>query len=407
MANNLSPELKISVARHHAGQKAPYFKGTLLSMVVSPMSDEEVKNAPPGMATMGVTHSGILYFNPEWVDKQSVQDLAGVMVHEGLHLILDSHGRRGTRNHTLWNLATDMVINEIVKQMGLTLPAGCLFPSQFGWPSNEMADWYYDQLIKQTKQAMQAMKASGQGVGSGACGTCAGGDGKEPGDPADGKTPAQMARMRGAQAEAVQQASQDRDAGNVPGELARWANDQLAPPKVPWQAQLARYARQMVTSRRGLRDYTYARISRRQWGVGIDAPRFPSMVDNEIKVAIAIDTSGSMQEEELSRGLAEAQGILQAAGCKVRAIVCDAHVHEDCEVSNAMALRAKLKGGGGTDFRPVFEALTKRSPRPDVLVFFTDGYGPAPDEAPPFGVIWLLIGPGNAPATWGESIKLD
>jgi predicted metal-dependent peptidase len=74
-----------------------------------------------------------------------------------------------------------------------------------------------------------------------------------------------------------------------------------------------------------------------------------------------------------------------------------------------------LKGGGGTDFVPVFEAAAHMRPRPEVLVFCTDGMGPAPAEPPyPLRVIWLLVGPYkqrpyayNGPITYGEFIEVD
>ena len=53
-------------------------------------------------------------------------------------------------------------------------------------------------------------------------------------------------------------------------------------------------------------------------------------------------------------------------------------------------------GGGGTDFRPVFEAIEKSGIIPDVLVYFTDGYGTFPDKEPSYPVIWASITPGYA-----------
>ena len=51
----------------------------------------------------------------------------------------------------------------------------------------------------------------------------------------------------------------------------------------------------------------------------------------------------------------------------------------------------EVHGRGGTDLRPPFEPAFLRQHNPDVLVYFTDGNGPAPDQAPPLPVICLLI----------------
>jgi predicted metal-dependent peptidase len=181
------------------------------------------------------------------------------------------------------------------------------------------------------------------------------------------------------------------------GALARWADIQLAPAKIPWQQRLARWARQQVTSRRGARDYTYTRISRRQYGLPPGSPILPSMVDNEVRAVVAVDTSGSMSDRELAMGLSEIQAVLEQCGLRARAIVCDAEIHEDCEIKSAAELSTRLKGGGGTDFRPIFDRIAKGR-MPDVLVFVTDGYGPAPETPPPYGMVWVLVGQGYMPA---------
>src|SRR5690349_24935045 len=69
-------------------------------------------------------------------------------------------------------------------------------------------------------------------------------------------------------------------------------------------------------------------------------------------------------------------------------------------------------GRGGTDFRPAFAAAEKVYPRPDLLIYFTDGYGPVPDS-PPRGMhtLWGLIPHRTAgaarPALWGDVVLIS
>ena len=63
------------------------------------------------------------------------------------------------------------------------------------------------------------------------------------------------------------------------------------------------------------------------------------------------------------------------------------------------------KGGGGTDFRPVFDHIEKNEVAPDVLVFFTDTWGEFPAEPPPYPVLWIVDVPG-AHVPWGEMIHV-
>ena len=126
-------------------------------------------------------------------------------------------------------------------------------------------------------------------------------------------------------------------------------------------------------------------------------------------MTIAIDTSGSMGANELAACLSECKGILSATGSSLNVVTCDAVVQDAGRVATPNQITALLKGGGGTDFRPVFKHIEKQPVKPDILVFMTDGYGPAPDVPPPgMLVIWLIVCSygGHKPASWGEYIEV-
>ena len=73
----------------------------------------------------------------------------------------------------------------------------------------------------------------------------------------------------------------------------------------------------------------------------------------------------------------------------------------------------QLKGGGGTDFRPIFELYeeTPASERPDVVAVWTDGHGPAPAQAPAGlrKAMWCLVdswGEARKPCDWGDEVRI-
>ena len=65
----------------------------------------------------------------------------------------------------------------------------------------------------------------------------------------------------------------------------------------------------------------------------------------------------------------------------------------------------RVTGGGGTSFEPVFEWVSERGVRPDLLVYFTDAEGAFPKREPDYPVIWLVKGKEKTP--WGERIQLN
>ncbi len=97
------------------------------------------------------------------------------------------------------------------------------------------------------------------------------------------------------------------------------------------------------------------------------------------KVAVVVDTSGSMSDAELSRCLGEIKGIISASGVGGKSIYVlsvDAAVHKVQKVVNVKDV--KLFGGGGTDMEIGIKSAAKY--KPDVIIVLTDGYTPWPEE---------------------------
>jgi len=125
---------------------------------------------------------------------------------------------------------------------------------------------------------------------------------------------------------------------------------------------------------------------------------------------IAIDTSGSTTGDIVKTFVSEVQAILNSfGGYELRLIQCDRSIHEDTiyDLQNPfLPDNFKLKGGGGTDFIPVFKLISQDNQEPEVLLFLTDGFGSAPKHSPNYPVIWGVIEGGVQPAPWGKSISL-
>ena len=124
-------------------------------------------------------------------------------------------------------------------------------------------------------------------------------------------------------------------------------------------------------------------------------------------IVVAIDTSGSIGQVEIDRFFAEMRGILE--DCRPRNVYvmwCDAKVHKVDEIDDVTQIDTlKPKGGGGTDFRPVFDWLKERAIVPDSLVYFTDLMGSFPSAAPGYPVIWAsTVKNGSYP--WGNVVDV-
>jgi len=380
-----------------------------------------------------MTKTGILLVDPDFLAAITAPQAGEVVSHELLHLLRRHCDRMDAIpqvNREIAGVAVDLEINDDLKEE--LLPADPSLPKKYGLKNGQMAEEYYDALLKQAQQQAKAgggedgdgegkdSKSNGKAdVARGRCGSGSGGppvDGEPEGAAgAKPRSSADLDRIRRDVAEAIQQHVAQKGRGSVPGGLLVWAESELQPPKVRWQDQLRRAIRAGVATIAGRVDYTRTRFSRRQAAFGAVAralggstPLMPALCAPRPRVAFGVDTSGSMGHDELVRAVSEAQGCLRAIGTPITFLACDAAVHETREVRTAAELASQLKGGGGTDFRPVFQAVEELRPKVDLFVFVTDGQGPAPAQAPRgFETIWVLVGPySSAPCGWGKKIQI-
>lgn len=366
------------LARLVASENAPYFMHALFA--VAPV-------AAPGLGTFAVDGAWRLYMDPDLLVGQSRWDTrtaAGVLLHEVGHLIRDHAGRvellPRPHHHLAWNLAGDAEINDDLLAAGVPLPEGVVTPAGLGCADGDLAETYYATLVPPGGAAPDLPDDGGAGCGSGS------GSGSVPGElpagvglgdgSADPISPAEGDFVRRRVAQDVQAAEQAKGRGSVPGGLARWAADVLAPPTVPWERVLRAAVRRAVADRAGRVDYTYSRPSRRSVpGILKPAMRAPSVV-----VSVVVDTSGSMGQADLDAAMSEVHGVLRSSGVardRVRLYSCDAAATTAQRVRSATTVR--LSGGGGTDMRVGIAAAEADRPQPHVVIVLTDGDTPWPD----------------------------
>ena len=120
------------------------------------------------------------------------------------------------------------------------------------------------------------------------------------------------------------------------------------------------------------------------------------------RVLAAIDTSSSMKRKHFERIRFELDQLRKISDVTV--VQCDKRIRK------TFALRGPLQtisGRGGTDLRPPLAADFLCRHRPDVVIYFTDGDGPAPPCQPKVPVIWCLTSGSKLPARWGRVVRFE
>lgn len=149
---------RLEKAKWVSRSKYPY-----LARIVSVLSP--AKEVPELKGPLAVDKGGRLYWRSDLLARLSDEDLVPLIVHEALHLLLRHFGRRGDREVELWNVATDMEINDDL-QLPPSLQEKAVVPSRFGLPDGQPAEWYYEKLAEgQQGQRGQGQQRQEQGVG--------------------------------------------------------------------------------------------------------------------------------------------------------------------------------------------------------------------------------------------------
>ena len=143
----------------------------------------------------------------------------------------------------------------------------------------------------------------------------------------------------------------------------------LAPPTISWEQLLKRFVGTIPYGHRKTR----TRLSRRQ------PERYDisgSINDRIVKIVVAIDTSGSMSNEDLERIMVEIFDIIGSRKCEVTIIECDAEIQRVYKACSVKDVSFDIQGRGGTSFVPVIEYVNaNRYFRDAILIYFTDGMG--------------------------------
>jgi predicted metal-dependent peptidase len=334
--------------------------------------------------TAAMSATGQIYINPEFAEPLTVRQLMFLLAHEAMHYMLGHSLRRKHRDPMAWNIAADKVINDtlIDAKVGDFIDGGVTLDGA----RNNAAEELYDE------------NENGEGQG-------AGGIGNDIGDPVDDGgqqlDDSQIHQLEAeAKIEAIQSAKAAKAVGKLPGSIERLIDD-MVNVTTPWHEILERFMQAKVKD-----GYSWQRPNRRFVGRGLYLPGVdytPRMGE----IIIAIDTSGSLMQDDLNMFNGHINRILHT--ClpeKVHVIYCDYSINGTDEYTpDDLPITAKLVGGGGTSFKPVFEWADNYDGDIECIVYLTDGYGDQNEITTNHETVWLTTGSENF--QFGTVIKFE
>ena len=204
--------------------------------------------------------------------------------------------------------------------------------------------------------------------------------------------------------EAAERDKSRRGIGSVPAWMKRWAEMQLSS-KVPWHRVLDRWIRQAIGHVLGYSDYDFRVPNRR---AALSGLILPGLIKPVPRIAVVLDTSGSMSKVQIGLALAEIGGVLKAMGMMegVWVLATDAEAHTCQRVFNPR--RVELVGGGGTVLESGIARAMKLRPRPEIVIIISDCFNYWEDAKPArASIVVVRVGDGKAPAWADKVIDVD
>lgn len=389
-------------------QNHPFYASLLSQMRKIECTGELAKQIPT--EAVAIENGRInFYFNPSFLETLTVDEAVAVLTHECNHVVKGHLTRMRDeykQNATLANIAQDMNANKEIQHLPKEACTVKSITEQFAkqgiklnLKDDDTSENYYKEMNKHSnKMEMQqdgegnteiVLKDSkGNEIGRAKIKTTCNQKDKQSESNGKGEVP-EMAKevIRQAIKEAV--AATEKARGTIPHGLEESVAEWLKPPVISWRSLLKKF---LAASIKSGSKRSWKRPNRR-----FGDTQKGKLSDRIVSVSIAIDTSGSISNEDLRDFVNEMKAIKACYKGSMTVMECDAEIHNTYKLDKYKRVKTSFKGRGGTSFIPVFKYIKEKKLKTDLLIFFTDLCGDQDQcKKPPYNVLWVATVPAKS-----------
>lgn len=362
----MSLEHKISQAKAKLLVDYPLF-GTIASKL------ELVKNDD----IQSFKSNGIkLEYNSDFFERLTTAEMEFVFANGAMHASLAHETRKNGRSGWLWQMATDYAINDMLVENNLVRPDEAHYSKRFsGLYAEEIYAELKDDILRDELEYeaddiddVQNQNSSSEQI--------------------------QEEQLYDEFAKAVFE--EEIKSGEAPSSIERFFKLTCSG-KINWRDELKAALERFYKD-----DYTLLPPSKKFLHMNL---YIPSSVSQRFNLVVAIDTSGSVDEKLLNEFLSELNFLTNTiSNYQIELLLCDDKILLHKTFYSGDILEAEIKGGGATDFRPVFEFVERELEDVKLLIYFSDLEGIFAKEEPNYTVKW--VSPKEADVPFGEVIVL-
>ncbi len=330
-------------------------------------------------AGVSITEQVNLYINPDFFDSLSLEEQTDVLKHEAQHLI-NFHPLRfdkasdNKNEHSLFNIAADAEINPPLKslhKMGVTVKKIQEMLPDEKIKDNMLAEYYFEKL-KKAKNKMQDKFEE----------MLKNGDIKLVDDHSKWSESTKNDSLAKSILTSAMKGAVEKTGGigNCPNEVAL-ALDKLCKSTINWKQQLRQFFARVHKYNK-----TITRKKRnRRYGVLVAGKKKKP----QVHVAIGIDESGSVSQQEWEQFYGEIAKIHKSGDVKMTIVTCDTEVGQVFDYDPKKPI--KRTRSGGTMYQPVIDKASELNV--DALIFFNDrGHFDNGLKKPNYPVLWATVG---------------
>jgi len=286
-----------------------------------------------------------------------------------MHVALGHLLRLDGREALLWNIAADIIINEMLMAENMELPDGTLnfesIPPEVNLSKRdfqlETTETLYDKLLTYAEK-MRDKKNFDEHLKSGGDGPC-----KDNKPLTEEQKRFLKKEWQRKMVDAAKQTEMSR--GNVPGYVQKLV-DKLTNPQLNWFSMLHKY----ITNELPI-DQTYRRPGRRTYGTGI---YMPSTLRENLEITVTLDLSGSISQSDYAKFISELYGMLNSfQQVDATLLYWDTEVRGTLKVSShnkRKAVENIVQAGGGTTFNCLEPYMKANNIKSKLNIHLTDGY---------------------------------
>lgn len=360
------------------------------------------------------TDGKVILYNPKFLNNLSEKEQIFIFAHEVSHVAFDHIYRSEGKDQDIWNIATDSVINALLKADGLQMIVGAVdIPEAINYDAETM----YEKLLKQIKVQHIQQQQKGQKNNAGQAK-----DGKQGSNNAghdnhdlwkksiEDKKREEKEKNNENKKNNKSQAEKDKDKFAKQGEKETFKEN-----KAERKKRLDEFSKNLASKASGKEESSS--LGKKLTDIGIAKPLIDwrKLLRQAVKYdeewtrknarmrngyfrhrieqipmpesEIVLDVSGSVSEQLLKNFLRECRHILDNSKVKVGCF--NTKFHGFTEIKRQEDIdNMHFPIGGGTDFDVAVQAFSRRATN---KIIFTDGYAKMP-KTDVRNVIWVVFG---------------